>query len=243
MTIAYYMRKEEKEDDNRAALSGDHIVNVGSALFCMGVTLQLLRPLRWFLFFRIGTVIVSIISCLQDFFRIALVYIVILIAFSVGSFALFRPFNLINWSNVTSSYTMHQQDLVSLKGLAGGFFWRLFDPGQPEYASIMRCDPSELDPRMENSCQYEGEDLKISDLSVEFSHLMGIFMWAAYQIISVIILLNILIAMMTSTYQRIVNDADIEWKYSKSFYQLDFLHPSSTMPPPFKYDTTFSDKD
>ena len=49
MAISFKERKDEGLDDNRAALSGNHIVNVGTALFCMGVTLQLLRPLRWFL--------------------------------------------------------------------------------------------------------------------------------------------------------------------------------------------------
>ena len=238
MAVSFYIRKENDEDDNRAALSGNDIVNVGSALFCIGVTLQLLRPLRWFLFFsHIGPVIVSIVRCLYDFFTITLVFIIILNAFAIGSFSLFKTFDLERQTNSSSRYTMHQQDLVKLKGLVGGFFWRLFDPGSPEYASITKCNPSDKDAESPENCEYVGEkeDLDINDLSVEFSHLMGIFLWAAYQMVTVIILINILIAMMTSTYQRIINDSDRQWKYSKSFYQLDFLRPSSIMPPPFKY--------
>ena len=236
MAVSFYIRKAEGEDDNRAALSGNDYVNVGSALFCLGVTLQLLRPLRWFLFFsHIGPVIVSIVRCLHDFFRITLVFIVILKAFAVGSFSLFKTFDLDRFTESRSNYTMHQQDLVKLEGLLGGFFWRLFDPGSPEYASIMRCNPLENNTESSDHCEYEGDNLDINDLSVEFSHLMGIFLWATYQIVAVIILINILIAMMTSTYQRIINDADREWKFSKSCYQLDFLRPSSIMPPPFKY--------
>ena len=233
--LSYKEMKDEGLRDNRAALSGNDPVNIGAALFCMGVTLQLLRPLRWFLFFgQIGPVIVSIVRCLKDFFRITLVYLVILKAFAIGSFSLFKTFDLTRHSNITSSYTMHQQDLVELKGLLEGFFWRLFDPGAPEYASITRCDPSLTDESDPSHCNYTGDDVEITDLSQEFSHLMGLLMWAGYQIVCVILLINILIAMMTSTYQQIINDDYGEWKYSKSFYMLEFIHPSSIMPPPFK---------
>ena len=235
MAISFKERKDEGLDDNRAALSGNHIVNVGTALFCMGVTLQLLRPLRWFLFFgQIGPVMLSIVKCYKDFFRITVVYLVILNAFAIGSFSLFKTFDLTRNSNITSRYTMRQQDLVELKGLLGGFFWRLFDPGAPEYASITRCDPSLTDESDPSHCAYTGDDVEITDLSQEFSHLMGLLMWAGYQIVCVILLINILIAMMTSTYQQIINDDYGEWKYSKSFYMLEFIHPSSIMPPPFK---------
>ena len=43
MTGAFYYNLE---DDNRAQLSGNHPVNVGAALFLLGSTLSLLKPLR-----------------------------------------------------------------------------------------------------------------------------------------------------------------------------------------------------
>ena len=39
---------------------------------------------------------------------------------------------------------------------------------------------------------------------------------------------------MNTTYKRIWDDADREWKYSKSFYQAQFLFPRAVMPSPWR---------
>ena len=59
-------------------------------------------------------------------------------------------------------------------------------------------------------------------------------MWAVYQGITIILLINILIAMMNTTYNIIWSSADTQWKYSKSFYQIQFLFPREALPSPFR---------
>ena len=226
------------DDDNRAKLSGNNFVNVGTTIFCFAVIFQLLRPLRWLLFLSsIGPVVVSCLNCLKDFFQVTILYLVILNAFAIGSFSMFKTFDQQNLTslaqqNLTLTYFMHQDDFVEFKGLFGGFFWRLFDPGNPDYATINKCNPKEENKNLTDHCEYDGEDIR--EVSVEFSHLLGLVMWAIYQIVTVVIVLNILIAMMTTTYTRIYNNADTEWKYSKSFHHLDFLHSSTILPIPFR---------
>ena len=39
---------------------------------------------------------------------------------------------------------------------------------------------------------------------------------------------------MNTTYKRIWDDADRQWKYSKSFYQVQFLFPRAVMPSPLR---------
>ena len=39
---------------------------------------------------------------------------------------------------------------------------------------------------------------------------------------------------MNTTYKRIWDDADRQWKYSKSFYQVQFLFPRAVMPSPWR---------
>ena len=58
-------------------------------------------------------------------------------------------------------------------------------------------------------------------------------MWAIYQVSVAIILLNLLIALMNDTYSKISQNADTEWKYSKSFYLMTFLTPKAALPAPF----------
>ena len=59
-------------------------------------------------------------------------------------------------------------------------------------------------------------------------------MWAVYQGIVIVLLMNILIAMMNTTYNNIWTSSDTQWKYSKSFYQIQFLFPREALPSPFR---------
>ena len=107
-------------------------------------------------------------------------------------------------------------------------YWRVFDPGQPEYVIINNCTDTEPD-----NCPKD--EIDIDKVSVEFSHMMGKIMWAWFQVIVVILLLNILIAKMNTTLMKIWEHADMEWKYSKSFYQVEFLSNEAILPIPFRF--------
>ena len=97
-----------------------------------------------------------------------------------------------------------------------------------------------------------------AEFSKEFSHPVGLSLWAMYQGIVVILLLNILIAMMNNTYMRIWANVDTEWKFAKTHFQVllttsakkihektqtlnshiiiqvQYLAPRAIMPPPFR---------
>ncbi|XP_071964472.1 short transient receptor potential channel 3-like [Antedon mediterranea] len=61
----------------------------------------------------------------------------------------------------------------------------------------------------------------------------GFIMYSAYHVISIIVLLNLLIAMMSDTYAKIENDADIEWKFARSKLWLEYFDMDKVVPPPF----------
>ena len=106
----------------------------------------------------------------------------------------------------------------------------MFSPGGAEYVIVNKCNNTVEDP-----CPgYNGTQSDIELKSVEFSHMMGIIMWAAYQIIVVILILNILIAMMNTTYSDVWQNKDEEWNYSKTFYQVEFISNEAILPPPFR---------
>ncbi|VDN88234.1 unnamed protein product [Brugia pahangi] len=50
---------------------------------------------------------------------------------------------------------------------------------------------------------------------------------------SVIVLLNMLIAMMSNSYQDIFNQADVEWKFARSKLWIEYFDDTATLPPPF----------
>uniref|UniRef100_A0A914VMF5 Transient receptor ion channel domain-containing protein n=1 Tax=Plectus sambesii TaxID=2011161 RepID=A0A914VMF5_9BILA len=61
----------------------------------------------------------------------------------------------------------------------------------------------------------------------------GKTMFGTYGYISIIVLLNMLIAMMSNSYQYISNQADIEWKFARSKLWIEYFDDTATLPPPF----------
>ncbi|XP_070565520.1 short transient receptor potential channel 4-like [Ptychodera flava] len=79
--------------------------------------------------------------------------------------------------------------------------------------------------------------IDLEALQVEADHLstefVGGLLFACYQIAAVIILLNLLIALMGTTYDSIVQNADIEWKFHRSDMWMDYFSRGVTEAPPF----------
>jgi hypothetical protein len=71
--------------------------------------------------------------------------------------------------------------------------------------------------------------------SHRFSHSVILMGWALYQVIMAIIMINLLIAIMNNTFSEVWQTADKKWKYSRTYYQAQFLVDKSTFPPPFQW--------
>jgi transient receptor potential cation channel subfamily C member 4 len=52
-------------------------------------------------------------------------------------------------------------------------------------------------------------------------------------VINIIVLLNMLIAMMSNSYQIISERADVEWKFARTMLWISYFDDGDTLPPPF----------
>ncbi|XP_055894639.1 transient-receptor-potential-like protein isoform X3 [Biomphalaria glabrata] len=66
-----------------------------------------------------------------------------------------------------------------------------------------------------------------------FTMTIGELMFMAYHAMAIIVLLNMLIAMMSSSFQEIENHADMEWKFARSKLWMGYFDEGSTLPSPF----------
>nr|XP_025042220.1 short transient receptor potential channel 2-like isoform X1 [Pelodiscus sinensis] len=62
---------------------------------------------------------------------------------------------------------------------------------------------------------------------------VGRGLYGIFTIIMVIVLLNMLIAMITNSFQKIEDDADVEWKFARSKLYLSYFREGLTLPVPF----------
>ncbi|XP_066598089.1 transient receptor potential protein [Prorops nasuta] len=66
-----------------------------------------------------------------------------------------------------------------------------------------------------------------------FTRFWALLMFGSYSVINVIVLLNMLIAMMSNSYQIISERADTEWKFARSHLWMSYFEDGDTVPPPF----------
>ena len=114
-----------------------------------------------------------------------------------------KPFQERAEEDTKNNYTLSEDsDLTSSKNLWGKMFWLMFEPDGPSSVQVV---PS-------------GEHQE--NWSYQFSHLIGLCVWGGYQVVVIILMLNVLISIMNTTYMAMWARADKEWKYSKTYFQV-----------------------
>ncbi|XP_012062424.1 PREDICTED: transient receptor potential protein-like [Atta cephalotes] len=78
-------------------------------------------------------------------------------------------------------------------------------------------------------------DLMSFDLTgiKSFTRFWALLMFGSYSVINIIVLLNMLIAMMSNSYQIISERSDTEWKFARSHLWMSYFEDGDTVPPPF----------
>ncbi|XP_061484744.1 short transient receptor potential channel 6 isoform X2 [Rhineura floridana] len=67
----------------------------------------------------------------------------------------------------------------------------------------------------------------------KFIENIGYVLYGVYNVTMVIVLLNMLIAMINSSYQEIEDDADVEWKFARAKLWFSYFEEGRTLPVPF----------
>ncbi|XP_017271945.1 short transient receptor potential channel 6 [Kryptolebias marmoratus] len=73
----------------------------------------------------------------------------------------------------------------------------------------------------------------VININHKFIENTGYVLYGVYNIIMVIVLLNMLIAMFNSSFQEIEDDADVEWKFARAKLWFSYFDHGSTLPVPF----------
>ena len=58
-------------------------------------------------------------------------------------------------------------------------------------------------------------------------------MFGSYSVCNIIVLLNMLIAMMSNSFQIISEKSDTEWKFARTKLWISYFETGATVPPPF----------
>ena len=191
--------------NNRADLHGTDPLNLAVSLIALGAILYGLRTARWFLLHnKIGPVVICIVRVLKDVIYVFLIWIIVYMSFALGIWLVYKPFH--DLGKCKTEYCLKEKlvhDNETMKAVLSQMFWLVFNgDGQTQ--------------RIQHKSALESTE----EFSKEFAHIPGLSLWAMYQGVICILLINILIAMMNTTYNKVWENIDGEWKFSKSHFQV-----------------------
>ncbi|XP_071477341.1 short transient receptor potential channel 4-like [Diadema antillarum] len=80
---------------------------------------------------------------------------------------------------------------------------------------------------------FMGTDILQLPAEQQSLYVAGLTLFALFNILAILVLLNALIAIMSNVYNAIEENADVEWKFSRTVLWMSFMDDSFTVPPPF----------
>ncbi|ELU14059.1 hypothetical protein CAPTEDRAFT_173024 [Capitella teleta] len=159
---------------------------------------------------QLGPLLVSFGRMLHDVIRFGAVFILVFLAFMCGLTTLYRVHQCEN-----NHFSRLDLTLASL-------FWATFGMGDTK--------ATQIDQR------YLGSDknlIRTHTRHFTLTVVMGYGLFWSYITAAVVVLLNMLIAMMSNSFQEIYDDRDVEWKFARAKLWIDYLEEGCTLPSPF----------
>ncbi|XP_032832997.1 short transient receptor potential channel 7-like [Petromyzon marinus] len=78
---------------------------------------------------------------------------------------------------------------------------------------------------------------EVASVVINYNHKfienIGYILYGVYNVTMVVVLLNMLIAMINSSYQEIEDDSDVEWKFARAKLWISYFEQGRTLPVPF----------
>ncbi|XP_025087997.1 short transient receptor potential channel 3-like isoform X2 [Pomacea canaliculata] len=80
---------------------------------------------------------------------------------------------------------------------------------------------------------YSDETNALTESSTSLVETVGMYLFGIYHVVIIIVLINMLIAMMSHSFEDIQTDCDVEWKFARTKLWLNYMDEGSTLPVPF----------
>ncbi|XP_061537413.1 short transient receptor potential channel 4-like isoform X2 [Phycodurus eques] len=186
-----------------------HPTLIAEALFAIANIFSSLRLICLFTAnSHLGPLQISLGRMLLDILKFLFIYCLVLLAFANGLNQLYLNYKTDEGSNCKGIRCMQQNNAFStLFETLQSLFWSVFGLIS---LYVTRVKPDH-----------------------EFTEFVGTTMFGTYNIISLVVLLNMLIAMMNNSYQHIADHADIEWKFARTKLWMSYFEEGGTLPSPF----------
>ncbi|KAL8587650.1 hypothetical protein ACOMHN_045339 [Nucella lapillus] len=167
----------------------------------------------------LGPLQISLGRMLMDILKFFGIFILVLFSFACGLNHLYWYYSQVHARECAlgtddqkaESCNRKYRSFANLFEILQSLYWAIF--------GLVDLEHAELKPRFQH----------------EFTEIVGKLMFGTYSYIALVVLLNMLIAMMSNSYQLIYSQADEEWKFARSKLWISYFDDSGTLPTPFNF--------
>ncbi|GFO26883.1 short transient receptor potential channel 6 [Plakobranchus ocellatus] len=169
-----------------------------------------------------GQLQISYGRMLQDVAKFIFIYFTVMIAFICG---------------LTSLYSISNNEHFSgLSDTTGTLFWAAFGMGNSKAPQIVDSPSSNTGTNhvADSLMGQDGNTKEAPESEVlAMVEVVGYMLYGVYILGAVVVLINMLIAMMSNTFEEIQKSEDSEWKFARAKLWISFIEQGTTLPIPF----------
>uniref|UniRef100_A0A1I8JDL1 Ion_trans domain-containing protein n=1 Tax=Macrostomum lignano TaxID=282301 RepID=A0A1I8JDL1_9PLAT len=208
---------------------------VSDVLFAVANVLSFARTIFLMPAFEVlGPLQISFSRMLTDIARFLVLFALVLLAFMVGMHNLYWYYGLQRIAKMVEignqTFAVDEPASEPFEGLVHTMFtmfWAMFSNFQLASLPIKH-------PNFHDDVQYQYKDGMIrTNSSTEVVETVGMTLMAFYHVIIIIVLINMLIAMMSHSFEDIQSECDVEWKFARTKLWLNYIDNGSTLPVPY----------
>ncbi|CAD6215655.1 GSCOCG00000467001-RA-CDS, partial [Cotesia congregata] len=179
--------------------------------------------------YNLGQLQVTLGKMIQDATKFLLLFCIIIFAFAAGLARLYQYYDGMVQVDDESKIKIQQvSSFVDFLSTLKTLFWAIFCMSTIESADVI----------IENIPGESDTESIINEHA--FTEGIGYFAFAGFECISVIVVLNMLIACMSNTFTAVTRNVDVEWTFARTKVYVNIMALNS-LPPPFNLLPTCSE--
>lgn len=171
----------------------------------------------------LGPMQVSLSQMTKDLWQFMIIFAIVLGSFTAGMCRLYQYYDGMKQIDPdTKDVSRQESSFVSPMDTFNVLFWGLFCMSSQDAGEVV----------IENLPNEEGELVVI--VHHDFTQAVGYTLFAVYTVLTVIMLVNMLIAAMSNTFQNITDNVDVEWIFGRTEVYLAYMS-QTVIPPPLNW--------
>ncbi|KAJ0181108.1 hypothetical protein K1T71_003193 [Dendrolimus kikuchii] len=236
LALVFYISNQDKSSSKRGPPNTERKywnlydpTLLAEGTFCLATIFAFFRLMYLCqLNYHLGPLQVSLGKMTIDIYKYGIVFAIIICAFAAGLARLYQYYDGMVYEDEFGMKTVQVSSFTSLSDTLKTLFWALFCMAPLESADVV----------LENTRDPRTHD-KYHENRHGYTECIGYFCFGCFEVILVIVVLNMLIATMSNTFQRVTDNVAIEWTFRRTEIYIQFMM-QTTLPSPYNLIPTAS---